>query len=264
LPANRFTPVAEEDLDRFDTEEPVAMVLISPQTWGLVAGLIGVALVTWYLLRPPEAEALYQRITGVTAEGTVDAYRRAEDDIRKFLRHYPGDSRVEMLRQYLVEVELDRRENRFELRAGRQLGIDKLLPIERDYLEAIMYMRLDPERGMVRLKALCDLYGRQNDMSQPFDTSGPTGQCLELARRRWLRLREQLDEYAERRVPLIHAYLDRADAADSTDPEHARSIRRAVIELYGEKPWAQEAVRRARAALAANPGAGDGPRDLPP
>ena len=269
-PANRFTPIAEEDLDRFDTEEPVALVLISPQTWALVAGLISVALVTWYLLRPPDAETLYRRITKVTAEGTVDSYRRAEDDIRKFLMGHSADSRAEVLRQYLVEIELDRRENRFELRFSRQLSVDKLLPIERDYLEAIKYVRLDPERGMVRLKALCDLYGRRGGMSRAFDTSGPTGQCLELARRRWLRLREQLQEYADRRVPSIHVQLDhadkvdRADDVDDADPDRAREIRRAVIELYGEKPWAQEVVRRARAALAADSGDLDEPGELLP
>ena len=51
----------------------------------------------------------------------------------------------------------------------------------------------------------------------------------------------------------LKALLSRLDEADNlrgTDPKRAESMYRAVIELYAQKPWAADAVRRAREAVA--------------
>jgi hypothetical protein len=199
------------------------------------------------MLQPPSADALYGRIIAETGDGTIASYRRAEDDIREFLTRYSSDGRSEQLREYMTEIELDRLESRFELRAKGLLSGGDLLPIERAYLEAINYARLDPERGAVKLQALVDLYDHRTDLS------GPTGHCLELARRRLEKLREQLAEAAPDHLALIQGRLDQADALQQDEPQRAREIREAVVELYRGKPWAAEAVRRAEEALAASP-----------
>ena len=48
---------------------------------------------------------------------------------------------------------------------------------------------------------------------------------------------------------MLQDRLDAADALRKSEPERAKAMYRAVVELYGEKPWAADAVRRARDAL---------------
>jgi hypothetical protein len=138
---------------------------------------------------------------------------------------------------------LDDLEGEFERSARGLVDEGRLLPIERDYLEAIKYMRLNPERGIIKLQALVDLYDR------PGDDSGPTGQCVALAKRRLDNYRVQSAHASADRLGLVLGRLDKADEVAATDPERARRMREAVIELYEGKPWAAKAVRRARQAL---------------
>lgn len=252
-PENRFVPVAEDELDRPEMNEARDQALISLQTWALAAGLIGAGLMIWYLLRPPDADTLYRRISDVTAQGSIESYRQAEDDMRRFLVLYGADYRAELLRKHLAEIELRRLEFRLEFRAGKEIDISEMLPVQRDYIEAIKYVRLDPERGMAKLKAFFDLYGNQGDSAGPVDTSSPTGQCLELARRRLRQLEQQVKQSSGDRLSLIQVRLDRADRIHNSDPVRARSIREAVVELHGGKAWAEDAVRRAQEALAGEP-----------
>ena len=256
-----FVTVAEDELDRPEMDEAPNRALISLQTWALAAGLIGTGLMTWYLLLPPSADTLYRRVSDVTAEGSIESYRRAEDDMRRFLLLYGHDYRAELLQKHLSEIELRRLELRLERRAGKEIDLSEMLPAQRDYVEAIKYVRLDPERGMAKLKAFFYLYGSKVDSTGPIDTSSPTGQCLELARRRLRQLEVQIKQSSGDRVSLIRARLDSADDMADADPDKARSIREAVVELYDGKAWAKEVVRRAREALGDEPSAPEETRD---
>lgn len=236
-----FVPVKEEDLDRFEYEEPPRGILPSLHTWLLALGLIFLGLMAWYMLQPPSADALYKRIVDVTSDGTVSSYRHAQRDIQKFIDLYPDDSRSRLLQKYLSEIELADQEQKL-LRQAREYA-DTLLPIQRDYLEAIGYVELDPDRGMAKLQALVDLYERQSEFA------GPTGQYVALAKKRLDRLREQTEWLAGTRLAGVLERLDCADELEEAEPERARRMREAVIELYDGKPWAEEAVQRARKAL---------------
>jgi serine/threonine-protein kinase len=247
-PASHFVPVAEEDLDRFEIETPRPRALISWQTWVLAVCLLALGLGTWYVLRPPTADALYERIVRATSEGTIDGKLAAERDIHEFLTRYSNDPRALQLRQYEDDLSMYRLERRFEHQMGREVDAAGLLPIERAYLEAINYLRIDTERGMAKLQALVDLY--EHEGSQPGRPgSGPADQCLELARRRLAVLRAQLAQSWSEQLGVIQARLDRADELAATDPDRAQRMREAVVELYSDKPWAAPAVRRAKNAL---------------
>ena len=178
-----FVAVPKEELDR-PVQEPRRpwASLVSPQTWCLVIALVAVALIVWYFLQPPSADKLYQRIAE-NVDGTASSLAQVEGEIQEFLARFPDDHRVPQLREYQGEIELYRLERRFERRAQASSSGEKLMPIERAYLEAIYYARLDPERGLVKLQALVDLYGQGNDVT------GPPAQCLELARRRITQIR---------------------------------------------------------------------------
>lgn len=245
-PRGQFTVVSAEDLDRVEFREPPPHVaLISPQTWILAICLLAVGSAAWYLMRPPTADALHEKIVQITADKSIDSLRAAESKIDDFLLRFPDDSRSSELRRLQHELDLYRLERRFELRAKGLAAREALLPIEQMYLEAVNISHLHPEQGIDKFQALIDLYEPRAD------SSGPTGQCLELAKRQLKELKERLGHSAADHLVLLGERLDRADQLAASEPARARAIRQAVVKLYQEKPWAAEAVNRARRALSA-------------
>ncbi len=239
---NHFTPVAEEDLDRAEIQ-PHPPALISLHTWILAAALLGVGLVVWYLLQPPTADALYERVMHAAAAASIEALVAAEDDVHDFLVRYSTDPRAQELRRLQQDIDLHHLERKYELRSRGFVRGDQFLPVERDYLIAIQYARLDPELGIARLHALVDLYGPAEE------AAGPWGQCVELAARRLASLREQVEEQAAPHLAMIEQRLAKAEKLAAEEPARAAAMYRAVIEMYADRPWAADAVAKARKAL---------------
>jgi len=237
-----FTAVHEEELDRVEVE-PAQPALISLQTWVMVGALVAGGLLTWYLLQPPDADTLHNRITETTAGGSIDALRSAEDDIDEFLARYSRDPRTEEIRRLRQELDLRELERKFELRARGFTDTEGLLPIERAYLAAIRLARIDPDEGVAKLQALVDLYG------PGADPAGREGLCVEAARRRLDRLGEQIEEQAPAHLAMIEQRLRKAGQLRADNPQEAQKMYRGVVELYGDKPWAAAAVEKARQAL---------------
>jgi hypothetical protein len=246
--SGRFFAVGQEDLDPVEASEPAHAALISIHTWILAGALLGVGLTVWYLLRPPTADALYRRIGAMTEDKSIDSLIAAESHIEEFLKRFSDDSRCPQLQKYVREIELHRLKQTFERRAKGLTKSEALLPIEQAYLEAINYATLDPQRGLVRLQALVDLYQDRTELS------GPAGRCLELARRRCQQLRQQIEQAAADCRVELEGRLQRAEELYATNPAAARSMWQGLIEFYQDKPWAADAVAKARAKLAPNPG----------
>ncbi len=239
----RFTAVGADELDAIGPSAPVHHALISVQTWVLLGSLIAVGLTAWYSLRPASADALYRRISAKTQDSSIESLLDAEQSIEEFLTRYGNDPRAPELRESMREIELYRLERQFELRARSLAKLTQLLPIERDYLEAINYASIDPERGLAKLRALVEMYRDRTD------SSGPAGKCLALARRRYERLSQQLAAAAVDSRDEVEERLRKAEEIRQENPAAARSILKGIIELYGDKPWAAEAVEKARAIL---------------
>jgi len=214
----------------------------------LAIGLIAVGLTAWYLLRPPSDDALYRRIMATTADRKIPSLLSAEDDIQEFLTRFSNDSRCRELHHFKGEIELYRLRRRLEESRRERGDREALLPIERAYQEAIDLGQQNPEEAIEQLQAIVDLYGDRAD------DSGPTGQYLQLVQRDLKSLRLKLDEWEAQDLGVLNARLDRADElarGDSAEQrQQAQEMRRAVIQLYADKPWAAEAVQRARDALA--------------
>ena len=234
----RFTAVPHEELDRVVPRVAERHALISAQTWVLAAALIIIGMGAWYALRPPSADALYEKITAKTADGTIASIESAKDDIKKFLLNHADDPRCQSLQEFEREIRLASLSRRFKHRLKKEL-----LPIEQAYIEADNYAWLDPEMGVKKLQALVDLYGRDSEIT------GPTGQCLELARRQLEKLRAEIGKSNPEHLKRINSRLELADKLITSEPEEAVAIWKAVVELYAQKPWAAAAVSRAEEAM---------------
>ena len=219
------------------------------QTGALVLALISVAAGIWWLLRPPTADALYQKITARARGGhRCDPCKRrrrpgaADSGVPQPLLRRPSrrpSSRVSKGHR-VVSSATHLRSSRPRLCEQRQSAAD-----QQEYMEAIRYLDLEPEWGATRLQAMIDLY----DHDRKGDASGPTGQCLTLARRRLAKIRQEIDQYSTDQLTLLQERLAEADSLRTTNPKTAQSIYRAVAELYDRKPWARDAVGHAREAL---------------
>ncbi|MDZ7618342.1 MAG: hypothetical protein U1E05_15155, partial [Patescibacteria group bacterium] len=239
--SGEFVEVTEEELDPLREEED-RPALVSVQTWILTVLLLTIGAGAWYLLQPPSADDLHDRISARAGSKSTDSLLAAQDDIDAFLIRFPGDPRGPTLREYLREIDLHRLQRKFDLRIRGLAETKDLLPIEQAYIEAIQGARTNPERSEVRLKALLALYSQE-------EPSGPTGLCLQLARRRLEEVRRQVAGEAAQHLAFLGERLHAAEQRRDERPNEARSIYEAIIELYHEKPWAADVVRQAQEGL---------------
>jgi serine/threonine-protein kinase len=239
----RFTTV-EEDERRQAEERRSEHGPVWAQVAALAASLVMIVGLGWYFMRPPSAEALYQRIEKVAADEKPEKLSDAEDDIRRFLDRFPDDPRAAKVKPYLDEIDLMHLESRVQ-RLPRQLAAGKTVaPIQRDYVEAISLAGTSPDRAIAKLQALIAVYGYTPNPPEA------TAQFLELARRKIKQLEEQSQREAPDRLAAIDSSLREAEKLRANDRANARAIWSSVVELYSDKPWAAGRVVRARAALA--------------
>jgi hypothetical protein len=168
----------------------------------------------------------------------------AAADVEDFLARFPADQRAEQALKYQEEIDLLRIERKFA-RRSRQLTRDGgLLPIERDYIEAINQMSIDPQRTADELRALVAVYSNADIKDER------TQQVLEVARRQLARLDHQALEQSPAYLEVIDRSLSRAKKLRNTDKKAAVQIWQSIVTLYGDKPWAKDRVRKAREELA--------------
>ncbi len=204
----------------------------------MIAGLL------WYFTRPPSAQTLLNRIETAASDTDSAAILGAEDEVQSFLERFPDDEHAAAVKQYQEEINLQRLERRFRLRTHGLLHDEALLPVERDYLEAMNYLPLDPQRTIDRLQALVNLYGSASKPSER------TAECVELARRQLKQVSAQLAKVLPQYMQLINVNLRKADQLRTTAPQQAKEIWQSIITLYGDKPWAAQQVAQAKAAIA--------------
>ena len=235
---SRFTTV-EEDERRQAEQRRSEHGPVWAQVAALAASLVMILGLGWYFMRPPSADALYQRIETVAADEKPEKLFDAEEDIRRFLERFPDDPRTAKVKPYLDEIDLMHLEGRIQ-RLPRQSAAGKLVtPIQRDYVEAISLAGTSPDRAIAKLQAVVAVYGQTPN---PPET---TAQFLELARRKIKQLEEQSQRETPDHLAVIDHSLREAEGFRASDPTKARAIWSSVVELYSDKPWAAGRVARA-------------------
>jgi serine/threonine-protein kinase len=250
---------------------------IDTTVWVQAAALLTALLLLvaggWYLMQPQTADGLYANVMETLDSEDPAGSTAAEKPLREFLERFGDDPRADQLRGYLAEIELNQLERQLERRARQSTSTIPLAPVEAAYVLALREVAVNPEGALARFQALVAIYGdasrdapaldedptskddsaevgnSQQDDSNHSSTelSETAARCVALARRRMEILEPRVRRIAEQQLPLLEAKLKEARQSDS--PRQAQSIWRAIIELYGDKPWAASVVQRARSAL---------------
>lgn len=268
----RFVFVKEGDLDELDDSASSGRTtIVSIQTILASICLLLIGGVFYYMLQPVSPEVLFEKIKSTIQNADENdeisprSLRRAEGDIRTFLERYTDHPHADTVRSYEDQLELSNLERQLERR--HQFSDPKTLgPVERAYLEAIASLRTDPEKAILKLRALIDLFSSDSDLLdevrnvRPPVPEGPaepdlpsarqrytrTELCVEVARRRLKKLERDIASVRESQLEKLRSRLEEARELEKNHPERADTIRKAIVELYEDRSWAAEIVEEAK------------------
>ncbi len=284
---SRFIAVTDEDRDNFETDERANRPIISLQTVFASCCLILTGLVTYFMLQPVPPDVQYERITKALEDNTergfsLKALRQNEDAIKLFLLDHPQYPQAELLRFYLDQLELDKLERDIARRL-QTTDAGNMLPAQRAYMEAMSSEKTAPNRTIVKLRALIDLYrsdarllneateAAESEKHENASTSSLVRRSRRgsidedfvfLATRQLERLERDIEKINAEQLAKLTLRLRDAQTLKEQHPERAQAIWRAVIELYQDHPWAADVVQEARDALG-RPSTTDVPNGVP-
>lgn len=250
----RFTTVDEEAQRHKRQEEEESHVALIARWIALVVLLGGMAWGGWRLLRPATADELFHSITAtVDREGDSDL-RLIETELTEFMERFPDDPRAGELANYVDQLEFQRLERKARVQ-GRVPGAKDIGPIQQLYMEALASTQV--EQSAAKLSDLIDLYDplgvtANGEVATGNDRSALTAddrKWLVLARQELAKLKNQSDEEAKEQLPAVKERMAAAEVVAGVRPEQAKLMYRAIIRLYGDKPWAAAEVKQAREKL---------------
>jgi len=266
---NRFTTVEELEATAKRTAARHAATQRRLQVVAAAVTIAALAGAGWLVFAPETADQLYSRIKAIeTAASDGADLRDVRPLVGRFLASHPNDPRAGEIRGIDRRLDLDALEKRARRRV---LGDRQLSPIERDYRAAMDREAESPTGCREALLAIERLHpglepkgvgGRRPAAKAEESLVDDESLWVELARRQIDRLeplaaREQAED-AER----IAGIFKRADglarqAATTTDNRRRtataaerRTLLQGVIDLYGSRPHAAQAVESARRKLA--------------
>jgi eukaryotic-like serine/threonine-protein kinase len=255
---NRFTTIedlqrqAQNDAERAARREAVFR-------GGLAAILFAGVLAGGYaLLRPATADQLHARILAVADDPAADL-RDAQPLIDLFLARFPEDPRADAIRSLDRSLAIDA----LERRARRRPRSDATLsPLERDYRAAMAREEDSPLACLAALEAILAIHdpAPEPTPTASLDAADAPDLWLALVRRQIERVdpiaaRERAEDLARVSATLAEA-ANLAETATTSPPAERQDLlaRRealleGLIEIYGSRPHAAEAVAEAQQVL---------------
>jgi len=259
FPTSRFTTIDEESRRQL-AEDHDSLIALAGRLAALVAVIGFLVWGGWQVFRPKTADQLYENITSTIEEEGTEDLRVVATELDEFLERFPQDPRAEKLSSYSEQLEAQRLERQARLRT-RFAGVDELGPVETIYLDAVSMAKDQPVRALAKLHHLLNLFDPLDLTSEAISTDS-AGSTLEGGfhseeERRWLRLarqeaerlEEQLTAQADNLLPTLREQLSIAQRISSQHPAQAAQMYQAILELYGDQPWADSLVGEARTAL---------------
>ncbi|MBR4977064.1 MAG: serine/threonine protein kinase [Thermoguttaceae bacterium] len=254
---SRFTPVEEGELDALPPRNEKRWFWWTAQILSTLAVLSGLVVLLWRVSQAPTADRLFGRIENelnVSDDEILGALRRAEGDLRQMVALYPDYPRSEVANEWLERLEIESIETRLERRFDRKRRGAPSGPIERAYFDALRVAEENPEAGVAKLTAFIELFAgeaqEKKTSEEPEESSNgkkDEAAFVAVATRKLERLLEEREKARAEDLALIAERWSAAVALASTNRAEAEKIRTALIELYGERAWADEALREAKA-----------------
>ena len=242
----RVRPSEMSRANEYTSAVPLLLLLLT-----VLGGLLGGI---WYSTLPITADELHARI--MRAAEDPERLNSASSDVNRFLEKYPDDARVPGVQDLQEEIAINRLRTTLEVRARGRQETGKLSPIEVHCNEAFLrYREGDIEAAIQILEGVQLMFGEANQ------TDISIQRTLEVVNRLLPQWREDLSNEIKGLRANIAAYSQHARDLAEDDPETARKIWQGIIDLYSQRPWAQEFVAQARTELPKLPAA---PQDDPP
>jgi hypothetical protein len=102
-------------------------------------------------------------------------------------------------------------------------------------------------RAAALLEDLLALYPTAGKQSAALDEHQRAN--LKIAERELAKLRVQIDKRAAEQLPAIRERARTARELEVSSPEKAAAMYRALIDLYGDEPWAEPVIDEAKVRL---------------
>lgn len=258
---SRFTPVDEGELDALPPKKEKRFFLWAAQILLTLTVLNGLLAFFWRAFQAPTADRLFERIESelnVSDDEISGALRRAEKDLRQMAELYPNDPRSEVANEWLERLEIESTEHRLERRLERKRRGAPSSPIERVYLDAVRVAEENPDEGVAKLTAFVELFDSSTQKEEAREEAEQVEEdekdeaalrqaFVAVATRKLERLREEREKARAEDLALIAERWNAAVELATTDRVEAEKIRAALLELYGERAWANEALKEAKA-----------------
>ncbi|MFO0790544.1 MAG: hypothetical protein U0805_13900 [Pirellulales bacterium] len=217
-----------------------------------------------YVSRPPSADTLYTKISTQVSSDDEGSLTKVESEVDDFLSRFPADPRADELRSYKDRIDLDKLERKLQRESRSSGSINtSLVPAEQLYLEAYGMAAAAPEKAIELLTAIVNLYrdDAPNDPAQLSNGNATknrdernvarrTASVVQLAQRRIEILKADLSKQRAQHLAALNERLTAVEALQSTKPDRAAGMYRAIIKLHENDPWAAAIVEKARRELA--------------
>ena len=240
--ATHFTTVSEADAHKFTIgSSPTESIATSAWLqYVSVACVIVLLIITlgmgWYFLQPRTADQLYSEIRQATESGDESELSGVADTLEEMVQRFPDDPRSAEAQHWLGEVNLLRRTKLLKLK--HKIGIKELTAVEQGFLtclEAIDNNLPDAEKKLAAFIAVYD--GKADLAAEDRRLVESAKYARETLPSRQVTLTSQ--SAAELEVVI-------RDAESKLAKEDLPAFYRSIIELYGNKPWAQDTISRIR------------------
>ncbi|QDV71144.1 Serine/threonine-protein kinase PrkC [Rosistilla carotiformis] len=204
---------------------------------GLLMLLVTAAL---WMMQPPSAESLYNKISEAEDFGDVD---KAAGSIKQFLARYPDDYRAEEVSALADQIDSDRVFRRLRVRARFKGGIEQLEPAEQAFVEAMLLREENPAEARELLEDWLIVFSHADHRDRS------VARLIPIVRQEIQPLKEinrkQTNTQSQQLQDWIDGSLERLDA------DRHQEFLESVIRLYADKAWAEEEIARVKKLLSA-------------
>lgn len=237
----------------------------------MIATLAGGVFLFVRATQTPSADELFTVIEQAEQNGDLTLH---ENQIERFLIHYPQDDRIGQVQQWESQAELERTLKRIAAQARRAGGVSRLEPATQSFYQSMQLRETSIDAAQIQLNAWLNVFASEPDTDEDTDEdttnktlaseSEPGANPLAEIRRRMQdretgRLAELARDELERLLatksspsmtdPRLVALQERIAVADSLSTEGQQRILRSIIQLYRDEPWASSIVEEAQSRL---------------